>query len=237
MDEKENVRESEIDLRAILQLLKRNLALLIVVTLVFGVGALLYSRFFITKKYEASSMIIVNNISTGQSTVNNGELTAAADLANVYAILIKSDMVLQEVIDREKLSMSYEQLKSAVKVSSTNTVITISIQDESAENAKRIIESIVEIAPPFIKDSVEAGSVEILSDPNITNNGNPVSPNTRRNGLIGAVVGLVLTLAFVFIKELTNNTFKTEEDITEILKIPVLGIIPAVDAKEFNKNV
>ncbi len=239
MEEKESVRESEIDLRAILQLLKRNLALLIVVTLVFGAGAYLFSRFFMTKKYEANATIIVNNLSDGQTTVNSGEITAAQNLADLYAIIIKSDTVLQEVINRKMLNMTYEELRSAINVSSINStqVITVSIVHENAETAKKIIESVVEVAPPIIKDRVEAGSVEVISEPGITNNGNPVSPNSRRNALLGAAVGLILTLAFVFIKELTNNTFKTEEDITEELKIPVLGLIPAVDTKEFNKNV
>ena len=239
MEEKESVRESEIDLRAILQLLRRNLALLIVVTLVFGAGAYLFSSFFMTKKYEANATIIVNNLSDGQTTVNSGEITAAQNLADLYAIIIKSDTVLQEVINRKMLNMTYEELRSAINVSSINStqVITVSIVHENAETAKKIIESVVEVAPPIIKDRVEAGSVEVISEPSITNNGNPVSPNSRRNALLGAAVGLILTLAFVFIKELTNNTFKTEEDITEELKIPVLGLIPAVDTKEFNKNV
>ena len=43
MDEKENVRETEIDLRAILLLLRRNLAFLIVVTVLFGVTSYLFS--------------------------------------------------------------------------------------------------------------------------------------------------------------------------------------------------
>ena len=91
--------------------------------------------------------------------------------------------------------------------------------------------------PPIIKDRVEAGSVEIISEAKISNNGNPVSPKTARNTAIGGLVGLILMFAVVLIKELLNNTFKTEEDITEKLNMPLLGVIPAVDVKEFNKNV
>ncbi len=239
MEEKESVRESEIDLRAILQLLKRNLALMIVVTLVFGVASYLFSRFFLTKKYEASATIIVNNLSDDQSTINSGEIIAAQNLADVYAIIIKSDTVLQEVINRKKLSMSYEQLKSAINVSTVNStqVVTVSMRSDDAERAKDIIACVVDVAPPIIKDRVEAGSVEVLTEAKISNNGNPVSPDSTRNAILGAAIGLLLTLALIFVKEMSNNTFKTEEDITNMLKIPVLGIIPSVDTKEFNKNV
>lgn len=240
MEEKETVRESEIDLRAILLLLKRNLALIIIVTFVFGVVSYLFSKFFLPKQYEANAMIIVNNLSDDQTTVNNAEMTAAKDLADVYTIIIKSDAVLQEVIDREKLSMSYEELRNAVSVSASSTsgqVLTVSMKSVNAETSKRIIESVVEVAPPIIKNDVEAGSVEVISEPKISNNSNPVSPNSARNAMLGAAIGLVLTLVLIFVRELTNNTFKTEEDITDLLKLPVIGVIPSVDTKEFNKNV
>ena len=240
MEEKETVRESEIDLRAILLLLKRNLALIIVVTVVFGAASFLFSNFFLPKQYEANAMIIVNNLADDQTTINSTEITAAKDLADVYTIIIKSNAVLQEVIDREKLSMSYEELRNAVNVTSSSTsgqVLTVSMKSTDPEMAKKIVTSIVEVAPPIIKSDVEAGSVELISDPKVSNNGKPVSPNSTKNALLGAAIGLVLTLVLIFVKEMTNNTFKTEEDITDLLKLPVIGVIPAVDTKEFNKNV
>ncbi len=239
MDEKENVRETEIDLRAILLLLKRNLAFLIVITILFGVGTYLFSKFFLPKKYEATATIIVNNLSDSEGTINNTEIVAAQNLADVYAIIIKSDTVLQEVIDREKLSMSYDELRSAVNVSSVNStqVITVSMVHPDKNVAKTVIASIVDIAPPIIKDRVEAGSVEELGDAKISNNENPVSPKSGRNAAMGAAFGLLLALVIIFVKEFTNNTFKTEEDVTDTLNIPLLGIIPAVETKEFNKNV
>ena len=240
MEEKETVRESEIDLRAILLLLKRNLALIIVVTVVFGAASFLFSNFFLPKQYEANAKIIVNNLADDQTTINSTEITAAKDLADVYTIIIKSNAVLQEVIDREKLSMSYEELRNAVNVTSSSTsgqVLTVSMKSTDPEMAKKIVTSIVEVAPPIIKSDVEAGSVELISDPKVSNNGKPVSPNSTKNALLGAAIGLVLTLVLIFVKEMTNNTFKTEEDLTDLLKLPVIGVIPAVDTKEFNKNV
>ena len=205
----------------------------------FGVTSYLFSKFFLPKKYEATATIIVNNLSDSEATVNNTEILAAQNLADVYAIIIKSDTVLQEVIDREKLSMSYDELRNAVSVTSVNStqVISVSMIHSDKNVAKTVIASIVDIAPPIIKDRVEAGSVEELGDAKISNNGNPVSPKSGRNAAIGAALGLVLALAFIFVKEFTNNTFKTEEDVTDTLKIPLLGIIPAVETKEFNKNV
>ena len=50
---------------------------------------------------------------------------------------------------------------------------------------------------------------------------------------LGALIGFVITLAVVFIKAFFRNTLKTENDITNTLGIPLLGIIPEIDEKEF----
>ncbi len=239
MEENENVQEKEIDLRILWNLLRRNLTALIAAALIFAVGAFIISKVFMTKQYEANATLIVNNLSDDKNTINTSELQAARNLADVYSIIIKSDTILQDVIDNLKLSITYDQLRDMVSVSSVNAtqVINITVTNTDPKKAKAIVSEIVKIAPPIIKDRVEAGSVEIISEAKISNNGNPVSPKTARNTAIGGLVGLILMFAVVLIKELLNNTFKTEEDITEKLNMPLLGVIPAVDVKEFNKNV
>ena len=239
MEENENVQEKEIDLRILWNLLRRNITALIAAALIFAVGAFIISKVFMTKQYEANATLIVNNLSDDKNTINTSELQAARNLADVYSIIIKSDTILQDVIDNLKLSITYDQLRDMVSVSSVNAtqVINITVTNTDPKKAKAIVSEIVKIAPPIIKDRVEAGSVEIISEAKISNNGNPVSPKTARNTAIGGLVGLILMFAVVLIKELLNNTFKTEEDITEKLNMPLLGVIPAVDVKEFNKNV
>lgn len=241
MDEnKSNLEEREIDLRVIFNILRKNIIPLIIVTVVAALGFFVYSKFFITKQYEASATLIVNNRQQDANTaLNTSDLYTSQGLAEVYSIIVKSDTVLQPVIDDLKLSMTYDQLASSVNVSTINStqLIRISMKHPDAAYAQKIIAAITEVAPKIIKEKVDAGSVNIISESRVSNNGNPVSPNSTRNALIGALIGFVLTLVFVFIQEFMNNTFKTEDDIAKTLNIPLLGIIPAVDEKEFNKNV
>ena len=234
----QNVNEREIDLRLILGVLRKNIVPLILATVIVAPAALTITVFFVPKEYQADAMLIVNTTDeSSAANINSGQITAAQDLAEVYSIIIKSDTVLQQVIDDLKLSITYEQLSSQISVSSVNStqVISISMLSTDADYARKIIGKIVEIAPPIIADKVDAGSVKVISDATIANNGNPVSPSVVKNTLIGAVVGLVLMLIIAFIRELLNNTFKTEDDIAKNLQLPLLGIIPSIDEKEFNK--
>ena len=197
MDEvKEQKSEKEIDLRFIFEILKKNIIPLVLVTVIVGAMSFFGSMLFIPKQYEADAMLIVNNKQTDKQGVGSGEIIAAQNLAEVYSIIIKSDTVLQQVIDDLKLNMTYEQLYKAISVSSVD-------------------------------------STQVISEARISNNGNPVSPNLTKNAMFGALIGFVITLAVVFIKAFFRNTLKTENDITNTLGSPLLGIIPEIDEKEF----
>lgn len=231
--------EREIDFSVIINLFKRNIIPLLLVAAVFGAGFYVYSRFFITKKYEASAILIVNNLNKSKATVNSTEISAAQSLADAYSIIIKSDAVMVPVVQNLGLNVTSDQLKKNITVSTINStqVIEITMRHKDAAYAKKVVSEIIKVAPPEIQKRVASGSIKTISSARITNGGAPVSPNNVRNGLIGAVVGFVLMLAIILIREFSNNTFKTEEDLTRVLGIPILGMIPSVDTKSFNKSV
>ena len=240
MEEKNTgVQEKEIDLRIIFDILKKNIIPIILVAAIFAAGFFAYSKFFIPKQYEATASLIVNNKSDEKTTVQSTELMAARNLAEVYSLIIKSDEVLSKVIEKLGLSMSTDTLSKKISVSTVEStqVIKIAMRDTNPDLAMDVVAQLVATAPPIIQRQVEAGSVKPIDDARLTANGAPVSPNSVRNGIIGGLIGLVLMLALVFVRELSNNTFKSEDDISKTLNIPLLGIIPSVDTKEFNKSV
>jgi len=58
--------------------------------------------------------------------------------------------------------------------------------------------------------------------------GSPYTPDVRRNYMLGALAGLLLSLGLVFVIDYLDDTVKTPEDITRRLKLPFLGLVPAV---------
>lgn len=238
MDEKnEKNVEREFDLRVIFGILKKNLVWIILVTFIFGIGSYFYSMFFIQKQYSASAVLIVNNKSTEKSTYNATEINAAQDLAEVYAIIIKSELVLGPVIEDLQLNMTTAQLSRCINISAVNKtqVMKITMTYPDAAFAQKVVAKVIEEAPSVIVDKVEAGSVKVISGSAIDNNGNPVSPNLKKNAIIGALIGLGFVLIVIFLKRLVNNKFLTEDDVINTLNVPVIGIIPEVDRKEFRK--
>ena len=239
MEKREETKEMEIDLSFIFRILRKNVIPLVLSAIVFGVCAYVGTTQFIPKQYKASAQLIVNNnrSDTSERSVNNSELTAAQSLANTYSVIIKSNSVLQPVIDKMQLNMTYEALANSITVAPVNEtqVIEISMKSTDPSFAKKVIANVVIVAQPKIKDVVEAGSVKVVDDSRIANNGRPIGPNAKKNALLGAMGGLAFMLVIVFLKELFNKKFKTESDITNTLGLPMMGVIPYVDGKDFSK--
>jgi succinoglycan biosynthesis transport protein ExoP len=61
--------------------------------------------------------------------------------------------------------------------------------------------------------------------------GAPFSPNARRDWFTAIVAGLLAALGLVFGLEYVDDTVKTPDDVTGRLRLPMLGLVPAVAGK------
>lgn len=75
-----------------------------------------------------------------------------------------------------------------------------------------------------IQSASEIGSMEIV-DPAVTPD-KPVKPRKKLNGVLGLIGGLISGVGLAFLTEYLDKTIKTEEEVKELLKLPVLGVIP-----------
>jgi capsular exopolysaccharide synthesis family protein len=58
--------------------------------------------------------------------------------------------------------------------------------------------------------------------------GGPYTPDVQRNLMLGSLASLLLALGLVLAIDYLDDTVKTPEDITRRLKLPFLGLVPAI---------
>lgn len=220
-----------IDLREIFLIVKKNLLVIVAATVVFALVGFLVTTFLITPEYEASATLIVNSREDQQtqSYVTNDQINSAKQLVNTYAVILKSDTVLDKAIEDLGLDETYDELVDKVTIEAVDDtqVMRVAVQDADPQIAQDIVASIVAQAPDIIIRTVKAGSVEVISQPSVLED--PVSPRTMMITAVAGVLGCVLALGVVFLRSMLNNTFMSDEDITKHLEIPVLGVIPKID--------
>lgn len=95
----------------------------------------------------------------------------------------------------------------------------------SASTNEKMYQNILErMKEVDISRMVSTRSVKVLDPPQKP--GSPVRPKMSTNILIGVLGGLVLGLAFAFLRERADSTLKTPHDVETRLFLPSLGLLP-----------
>lgn len=211
--------------------LKDQIARLLLVALAAAVLAWGVSSFLIPRKYEASVNMIVNTRSDVPGIVTSDSVVSAQNLVDTYAIIIKSNIVLNQVIQELGLEMSAEELEESVSVNAINNtqVMRITVRSGDPEQARQVAQCITHVAPDVLTNAVAAGSCEVVSL--VYASEKPVSPNIMKNTLMAGILGLLAAAAAVILSELRNDYIVDETDAEKRLGLAVLGIIPDVGGK------
>ena len=220
----ENEGYETIDLLEVLNAVRQHLLAVILATVILAAAGFGVSKFLITPQYEASALMIVNTRQDITSNVTSDQINSATKLVSTYSIIIKSDTVLQQVIDNLGLSLTYQQLASRVSAVDDTQVMKVTVKSDNPEWARQVCEQITVVSPDVILESVEAGSVKVISNAAI--NPTPVSPNVGRNTMLGGVLGLVISVGIILLTVLLDNKIHTEDDVAKYLDLAVVGVIP-----------
>ena len=213
----------------LLQTLKEKVALILAATILAAALGWAFSAFLMPRKYEASVNMIVNTRTEIVGVVTSDSISSAQDLVDTYAIIIKSNKVLNQVIEKLDLKMTYEELSKRITVDPIrNTqVMKIAAHCPSADQAALIVQTISEIAPDIVADAVEAGSCKVVSD--VYSSSKPISPNILKTTAMAAVLAFLAVCALVVLQELFHDYIVDDADMERKLGITALGVIPDVE--------
>lgn len=227
---KKNEEVIEVDLKRLWKAALRKLWLIMLVSLVCGALALVGTIYLITPQYQSSALFYVNNnsLSVGGTAVNidSGDITASKSLVETYIVILNSREVLEDVIDYADVNYSYAQLKSMLSASSVNSteIFEVVITCPDPVEAERIADAITKILPDKISDIVEGTSAKVVDYAILPSS--PSSPNRVTNTALGFVIGFVVSVALIVLRELFDNTVRSEEDIEQSCSHPILASVP-----------
>lgn len=218
--------EETIDLREYLAIIKKKAWIIAAITAVTTFVSAFLSFFVLSPVYEAKTTLIVNTDQKNDDTITGDEFSVTQRLAVTYGEIIKSRTVLEPVIEKLGLDISYEDLSKMVTVSPVKDtqIINISVQDTNPLKAKDIANSIPEVFTKEVKRITKANSVEVIDkavEPLL-----PIKPNKLMNVLIAFVLGIMMGLFVIFLIEYMDNKMKTPQDVEKYLDLPILGVIP-----------
>jgi len=139
------IQEEEIDLREYINVLLKRKGIIILIFLIAVITAALVSYFALSPVYQSSAVFSVAKIDgqiDDQPVIN---ITEALEI-------MKSNVVLDEVINRMGLKETAKQLSSQITIESLKgtNFIKVSAEHDTPEKTKSLVENIIEV---FIKQN------------------------------------------------------------------------------------
>ena len=194
-------------------------------------GALLCTLKFITPLYRASVSVYVNNSNSNQQVdyLTSSNLDASQKLVTTYINISKSDRVMDLVVEELNGDYTTEELRemfSAEQVDKTE-IFRIYFTGPDAGETARIANAMAKVAPAEISSLVNGSSAQVIDYAKVPEK--RYSPSYSKNTVLGGLLGCILAMAYLTVQFLLDVRIRTDEDLTALFDLPVLGQIPDVD--------
>ena len=226
--------QEEISLLDLWKLFKKHAFMIITMSII---GALLSGAFMIAlvdSEYKSEAQLIVNQ-SAGKDNQNiqYSDLQTSIGLINTYRDIITSPAVLQQVADNLEGDLTVGQLKEVISVqqAQNSQSFTISAVMESPDKAQSIVQEITRIFNDTLREIYQDDISKIFVLSEASYNPNRVSPSLIRYLLIGGVLGIMVSVLWALIKEISDNTVKDNEFLMS-LGLVNLGEVSALSKKD-----
>ncbi|HNS39971.1 MAG TPA: Wzz/FepE/Etk N-terminal domain-containing protein [Promineifilum sp.] len=217
--------EDIMEIRDYFRILRQRGWLIIVLMILTAAAAFGFSKIQ-TPVYESTLRLLVS-----PSRTDFGQAQAAKTLLSSYEQWLYSSYQARKVIDHLQLDMTPGELLDDVRVASDGNsfVITLSVENTDPDLANDIAAA---WGNELIKwqnekndglDKADWITIEFIDDPKAGLD----RPKTKINTAAGAVFGMLLGVAIIYLLEwLASGVMRRSEDVERFLDIPVIGTIP-----------
>jgi capsular polysaccharide biosynthesis protein len=225
----------------ILQTLRQRMWTIMLVALV-TTGAAIGFSLLQEPTYESSVLIVV-----GENTT--GDTNAAPDVADLQELTLTvakavpttpvAEAVVERLEDPPEGGAGAVIANSSAEPDPGTVFVNVSYRDSDPERARLIADTIGIVLSERIPE------MSILGDNAITATvwepatlpETPLSPDPKRNGIIGLMLGGLLGLVLAFLLEHVSDSWNSRDELEEDFGVPTLGVVPKFRVSARRKKI
>lgn len=226
---------SEFSISEFFRFLKKWIALIVVLGIVFASVAFSYLYITNVKTYTATAILSCTAKVTTSENIDTATFAASEKYSETIKYMLETDTVLQKAVDLLKNdpdkaygNISIGTIRGMMKIDQQPSTYILEV---SATGSDRYVAADVANAITEASKSVsgadgllKVGQVEVLEKakvPEVANN-SMISLKVVISGFVGVALGLL----FVFILYIRDDRIKNQEDILNKYNVSILGVIP-----------
>ena len=226
---------------------------LVILCAAIGFGFMFWRSSKTVDTYTASGTMFVTN--SNPNLVNYGytstsDISSAVQLVNIYSEVVKSETVMQRVLEyaidpagengneedvllsQKYPGLSTNYIRNAISMNSVHEtpMVQVSCTTTDPKMSADICNSVLQVAPAAIKDVVAAGEAkaqDYATVPMIAN-----GRNDKKQGLVGGLAGAVIACVLLTLLFLMNHQVEKPGEITDRYIPPILSYIRRAKGSE-----
>ena len=211
----------------LLHLLRKHLRLVVLLPVACALVMGVYSYLFMRNTYTASTSmyVLALNQDATASTSLSTDLSASQMISNDVSTLLTSDRALAETAE----DLALEDLSAydvSVTSETTSRVIGLTVTGPDPQTAADVANHLVANVSGIAQEVMSIESVNPIDQ--ATAPEAPSGPNRPFYVAVALMAGLFLAVAIVVVEDMLNTKVRGQEEVEELLGIPVIGRIPAM---------
>lgn len=222
------MNEEIIRIEDIVDVLTKRWKMILSITLAATLISAVVSFFLIAPKYQAVTKLFIGkeNTATQDQSYNNNDVQMYQKLLKTYAEVIQTKDLVGQATEKSNLDLDAEDVLKSLTVTprADTQILEISYINVDPVVSQKVVESVTDQFIDYSTELIPNGNVKIIESVRVPEN--PVSPNKKMNIAIAFLLGLMVSVGLSFLIEFMDNTFKTKEQIENILDLPAIGVIP-----------
>jgi capsular polysaccharide biosynthesis protein len=228
---------NQVELKQYLKIIRKRFLLIAAIVIIACVLTGIKSFMFTSPVYSASAKLIVNKSIQvdGQKQMDLGSVETNIMLINSYIEIINSSAILDKVAEKyPDIKASPDHIGSMLSVSSAkgSQVMDLTATDTSYEEAAKVVNAVATVFKNEIPSIMNVNNVTILSEAKLDAQPGPINGNPIINILLSFIVSLMLAIGLVFLLDYLDDSTKTEQDVEQMLDLPVLAQIAKLNKTE-----
>lgn len=223
--------EFEIDFGELIYVLWKKAWVIVLVTVIFASSAFAYANYTAVDMYKSTSKIFILPKSI-EGEYNWNTFALGRNFINDTEQIVKSNYVLEQVIEKMDLDIPAAQLADMISISTTDntSVLSLSVTANDPYLARDLANTVTEIAKERIKEIFQVDSLNVVDNADLPLQ--PIGSGIKKTTLMGAVAGFAIPSVIIAAIHLFNNTIVIPDDVENYLDLSVLGVIPYDDGKK-----
>lgn len=208
------------------------LPLILVVTMIFGAVGGYVNYFVLESEYTATTTFYVMAPVEENDSDNNSIITYYEKLALDYSVIATSRTVTSTVAKNLGMEDGLSDYEIKVSTVEETRVMKLTVTGKDTEMVRKIADEMVSVFTDTVKRTIGAENVNVIDYAYVARTG----PMRMQNTILIALAGAILVVGLIVLKEFTDTTLRTAEEVEATFDLPVLAQVNRIKGSQSAKT-